>query len=212
MQLQALSPAIHTESSDKTRLEIEHLDSLMCEYRELTERPGTAHQLGPDALALAKSLGLPPVLTYEALILMNPLDTAPRTFLTDEVGRRDEIAFYRIHFEIERMLYPSIRMLIDTLSHVRPNSESFAPIGQALNESLQETKRKMGEMFRTLGVDSFARMRPYFMADPGRTDAEGRTYPGPSGASSAAFPTIDLLLGISSNESPDKDAIRPISP
>lgn len=197
-------------SREITHEHVAYLDTLMREARCRADstRPTEASIRETDRLSVA--LGLPPVLTYEAIVLFNPLDEAPRTFLNDPEGRREEILFYRIHRDIECELYPVIRGLLDSLTPGYEAGETFALRIGAYTRTVRDSIARLGMMHRELSKNHFDRMRPYFGTPDYRTDGQGRHYPGPSGASSAAFVALDTLLGIERDDTELTDLVRPV--
>jgi hypothetical protein len=68
----------------------------------------------------------------------------------------------------------------------------------------------MSVVHRRDDFTSFRNLMPYFMTRDQITDQNGVKIPGPSGASSAAFQSLDLLFGIIGTEEQDtKRSIRP---
>lgn len=142
----------------------------------------------------ATIMQLPPVVTYEGVVLLNPLDSDPLTFSVDQPDRENEILFYRVHRDIERELYMSISMLASTIELDFPEQIVIEKL-QYSKKHLQNTVLKMAELYKNLDKESFWRFREFFREIPFRL-VEGMSYPWASWASSSAFPALNILFWI----------------
>ncbi len=107
-------------------------------------------------------------LTYQDLILSNPLEEDPRTFLMGDLAKMEHL-FYEVHRAIERRITQAIHALgePEAVAHVNANTRELQRLKKGLSASV------------------FPKMRPYY-ANP-----EG--IPGPSGKYSAGVFTLDAL-------------------
>ena len=157
-------------------------------------------------------LQLPPIMNYEAIILMNPLHTNPILLSSTDDDRKQELFFYEMHRDIEHLLFPIIQTLLQLMKE-KAEEESQNSIIKTLtvvDENLSKVIQKMSFLYRNLNKESFSHFRKFFTRIQFR-NLDGEPYPGPSGASSAAFPTLDILFGIEQTWalSPIADEVRP---
>lgn len=146
---------------------------------------------------IAHILQLPPVMNYEAIILMNPLHTNPILLSSTDDDKKQELFFYEIHRDIEYLLFPIIQTLLQLMEEKaeKDPQNSIIEIFTIVDENLSIVIQKMSFLYRNLNKESFSRFRKFFTKIQFR-NLDGEPYPGPSGASSAAFPTLDILFGI----------------
>lgn len=135
---------------------------------------------------LAEREGRIPALTYEDVILVNPLDADPRTFTTGKV-RETEMQFYRAHRTIEEAGLILNELVGESLKYLRGSTIDFAKY--LLNQTGLPTAIILQEMFglKELDKEDFATFRIYFGGYP-------KGNKGPSGAFSPAIATVDVLL------------------
>lgn len=109
-------PEIFAEFTDETVLELVESEtfgmSRISTNIDLLDRLMVIHKISNDSEAditpliesiepYCKKSKRTPILTYGDLVLVNPLDDVPRTFLTDQ-DDQPETSFYQSHREIER--------------------------------------------------------------------------------------------------------------
>lgn len=143
----------------------------------------------------AQILWLPPVMTYEWIILLNPIGSKNAIIYSEDLDDRSaEEFFYQTHKDIEKEMYPIIQWLLESFSQ----NTSTTQISELLDTSIESMEKvliKMITLYRKLDKEAFSRFRGYFMPIAFRK-SDGENYPWPSGASSAIFPTFDTLIGI----------------
>lgn len=128
-----------------------------------------------------------PMLTYEEIVIMNPASDL-RTFTRDEFGATEAI-FYSTHRTIEdklAVLCADLRAGINSLNNGTDPDDVALMIGEHvgfLSEILASMKM-LGEMQK----GHFGQFRKYLGTHP------TRNLKGPSGAFSAGFPTLEILL------------------
>ncbi len=120
----------------------------------------------------ARLLGAAATMTYEDLIFINPVETAPYAISPDPGVAEQEALFYVSHKAIEDTLAEAIGAL---------------QLGESdlVTETLQDAIKSFGGLYRKLDPAAFEAFRPYFVGING--------HPGPSGLFTAAIPIIDLL-------------------
>ncbi len=191
-------------------LELEYIERTMLESKLNATNVLAGRNIRRSTDRVSELLWLAPVLTYEGIILLNPLDENPQTF-SEWSDAEQELLFYKIHRDIELHIYPSIRKLIGLLDDPR-NSDTTETIDvlDEINAKLEFAVWKMGEMYRSLNKEAFSRFRPFFSGIESRSLGNEK-YPGPSWASSCIFPTLDILLGIEkvAELSKNAHAVRP---
>lgn len=141
----------------------------------------------------ALTLGRPSILTYEELVMINPLDDL-RLF-SKGVRAKAERTFYTIHYDIEDIL----RAVITDLVMIRDNLVATGKMGAedpALVkyniEHFNHVFQNIGMMMRDLSRDEFLKFRTYISAY-GKM-GEPDYLPGPSGAFTASIPIVEFLL------------------
>lgn len=153
-------------------------------------RPPTATVPEPVftlAEELAARTGKIPSLSYEDLIMINPLETDPRvttTGLTGELERR----FYLGHLLIEDHFadtIDSLRRTVVLLESGADPEDAAQSLGTA-RRYLEKGRRIMGRFHRDLDAEQFNTFRPYF--------SQVGPHIGPSGRFTARFPVIDTLM------------------
>ncbi|MGD9649620.1 MAG: hypothetical protein AB7U41_02400 [Dongiaceae bacterium] len=141
----------------------------------------------------SQKLDMPTVLTYEDLILINPLDQDPRLFSTEEVGKT-EIDFYRGHFLIEQAL----EQVIDSLAAARRDPETLLTNLQKAVDFILPLKELTAAFRDTMSTAHFAAFRGYFAVNA------YNSLVGPSGRFSAKVQHVRILL--------DGDRLHTVSP
>lgn len=166
--------------------EIALLD-LLCMQSALGNSGGEIPEALTDVIGhLASKEGRPPILTYEDVILINPLDTDPRMFTRGSVGGA-ELFFYKTHRNIEEaglILNELVRSALCDLGEGNIADAKFL-----LEQCNLPSAMLLQEMFglKALDPEDFAKFRTYFGGYP-------KGNKGPSGAFSPAIATLDVLL------------------
>lgn len=190
-------------------LEQDYLDRTMFEARINANNTHAWKNIKNSTDRVSEALWLAPVLTYEWIILMNPLDTTPKTF-TEWPDSSHELFFYKIHKAIEIEIYPELQKVIQLVNDNTISDETALLILDNINSKLKFAVWKMGEMYRSFDKEAFSRFRSYFSGINFRL-LDNEKYPGPSWASSCIFPTLDIVLGIEKVAALSKNAhvVRP---
>ena len=144
-----------------------------------------------ESLDRFESEWLPPVISYESLVLLN--DMRNPTLLSDDF-QEDEILFYQIHKDIEVKYNIIMWLVVDFLK----NDESWIDglLSQTLIE-LNEISKLLATLRRGLSTEWFMNMRPYWdLSQHYRKDWEWNAYKWPSGAYSCWLIYMDLLMWI----------------
>lgn len=159
---------------------------------------------------LAKILWLPPVLTYEWIVLLNPLDTSEQITFSSGKIIDAEVFFYKTHADIEKLLFLAVSRLFSIYTIPQDDKWEIIWLLKDIESYLDDSVKKMAQLYRWLDPIDFQAFRAYFQPIAFR-NLDGTQYPWPSGASSAAFPTIDLLFGIAERPSlwPLVEAVMP---
>lgn len=134
-----------------------------------------------------------PWLTYEDLIIINPIDNDPRTFFTGKLGY-SELEFYKGHNIIEQHFDVAITSLWE-LMDMLDNSDSWQDNMQAKADVFLDAWRNCMKYlwkFHKLSKDDFTWFRGYFISD------DKRWYRWPSGAFSPGVPLIDITIWLNS--------------
>ncbi len=189
--------------------EQDYLGSTMLEARLNANNTLAEKHIQEITNRVSKTLWLAPVLTYEGIILLNSLDTNPKTF-TEWSDASHELFFYKIHRAIELEVYPELQKVIQLANDTTISNETSLLILDSINSKLEFAVWKMGEMYRNFDKESFSRFRSFFSSIHFRS-LDNEKYPGPSWASSCIFPTLDILLGIEKVAALSKNAhvVRP---
>lgn len=141
--------------------------------------------------------GRPPVITYEDLILINPLNTDCRTNTEVEVGSTER-DFYIAHREIEEDLDVLIDTSKDAIERLkREGSNAVIDVATMIHSAelkWVEINAYMNLLGETMSTEHFSTFRPYFLEHPARTRPDGRKYKGPSGAFTASIPVFEILF------------------
>ncbi|MFT7184480.1 MAG: hypothetical protein ACI9QC_000822 [Oceanicoccus sp.] len=172
------------KDTDLTRIGC-HLDIMM--LAGAIEKNGMA--LGPQLseleLELARQTGLPRILSYEDLIIGNPHDKDPRTYVNDVEGQA-EVFFYRIHRVIEEILGSAVRELESGL--IETDRLKEAVINEVL-PGMKAVNDEMDRMCEELNGLHFMSFRHYFKPRP----VDGEELPGASGKFSPGVLALDTL-------------------
>ena len=189
--------------------EEDYLDRTMFEARLNANNTHAWKNIKNSTDRVSEALWLAPVLTYEWIILINPLDTNPKTF-TEWADASHELFFYKIHRDIEIEIYPDLQRLIQLANDTTISNEDWLTILTNINHRLEFAVWKMGEMYRNFDKEAFSRFRSFFSGINFRL-LDNEKYPGPSWASSCIFPTLDIVLGIETVAALSKHAhiVRP---
>ena len=161
---------------------------------------------------LANILGLPPVLTYESIVMLNLLSPNPILMSDDLVIREQERLFYQVHNDIELSLYDALSANITIANTVSIDQSNLRKTLIHLEQSLQKSLSLMSSLYTWFDKHAFMRFRKYFSSIQHRS-IDWVQYPWPSWASSASIPIIDILMWIEQSStalSPLSDNVRPI--
>lgn len=158
-------------------------------------------QPNPKLTALIESFaaanGRPPVITYEDLILINPLTTDCRINTEGEIGAAER-DFYIAHREIEEdldVLIDTSKVAIERLKREGPNAViDVATMIHSAGLKWVEINAYMTLLGEVMSTEHFSTFRPYFLEHPTRTRPDGRKYKGPSGAFTASIPVFEILF------------------
>lgn len=149
-------------------------------------------------------LGRQSILTYEELVLINPMDHNMRKFSVGVRGENEHL-FYEQHHLIEDILDPVIEDLHEILKRARENGFDKGDeekIGSCIG-LIAKTFKNVGKLHKDMDKAEFAKFRLYLMSYYNPSDP--RHLSGPSGAFAASIPTIELLLG---GDKSDKDFLQ----
>lgn len=152
-------------------------------------------------LVLYFSKTQPPTLTYEDIVLVNPLRTHngqaardPRTFTNGFIGSNEE-QFYLIHQDLEGVIHPAVETVKDVALSADLNgnvtTEDIQQLGIA-NESLDiliDNTRTVGKSLR-----EFDNFREYLNPITITGDGLKQYDQGPSGVYSGTVHALDLLV------------------
>ena len=139
---------------------------------------------------LSEYFNIPPVITYESLILLNDFDGSPSLF--SEENAADEILFYKTHFDIEYLFYEIHEIVFDFYSW-----NSSALVVEDLIANIWLIAKKLHHLMSHMKGSSFNALRPYWsLSWHYRKDENWKAYPGPSWAYTCWFVYMDMLLGI----------------
>ncbi len=144
---------------------------------------------------IAHILWLPPVLTYEMIVMMNLLDPHPVLMSDDEITRKEELLFYETHRNIETILYGPLTWVMTIADTLQVSDDEVLVSLKCLATVLQEVIEIMVHLYKNFSPDAFLRFRGFFTSILYR-NVEWVLYPWPSWASSASFPIIDIIIGI----------------
>jgi hypothetical protein len=176
----ALSSLCDDEAMSVARLDLMMLQQSL---QYMDQEPSPFIHEAANTIAHLRS-ATPPVLTYEDIVLANPIPTDSRTFMTGETGRA-ELFFYGIHREIEVCLSVVSVQLYKALQTDAPDLQNT--LGVCI-PALEHIRDSMCSLHTELDPRAFGAMRPAFMPN-----TERKT-PGPSGKFSAGFYSVDTLL------------------
>jgi len=139
---------------------------------------------------LSERFQVPPVVTYECLILLNDLTHSPSLFSKEYV--QDETLFYKTHQDIEYLFFEIHEAVFDFYAW---NIKDIDIKHILLN--LRYINKKLHTLVSIMKTEAFNSFRPYWdLTSHYRTDENGETYPGPSWAYSCWFVYMDILLWI----------------
>lgn len=141
---------------------------------------------------LSESFEIPPVITYESLILLNDLDNDPVLFSQEHWEA--ELLFYKTHQDIEYYFF-QIHTLIKNAYLDNCYDINIWNIQKALSKIIESLYSLMKDM-DTLSFDA---LRPYWnLAEYSQKDEFDNSYPWPSWAYTCWFVYLDLVLWIKS--------------
>ncbi len=160
-----------------------------CYYAEGSENP--SKPAIPESVQMlvqrfSEATGKIPMLSYEDVIMINPLESDGRTF-TQGAVRESELDFYRVHVHAERSLDAAIVNILEALEAAR--SENVDAAAAALAAAVVEVNdlKEVTKIVRSkMPKEHFLQFRPYFSPI---------VLTGPSGRWTAGVPVIDTLLG-----------------
>ena len=96
---------------------------------------------------LANILGLPPVLAYESIVMLNLLSPDPILMSDDLVIREQERLFYKTHNDIELSLYDALRRAIIIANTVSIDQSNLRKTLAHLEQSLQKSLSLMSSLY-----------------------------------------------------------------
>ena len=135
---------------------------------------------------------VPPVMTYESLILLNKFNDDAVVF--SENHGEQELLFYKTHQDIEYLFY-DIHIQIQW-AYLGPNRDLSVVV---MTESLQKIIQKLYTLMKCMSTESFSAIRPYWdLTHYSQKDENGDSYPWPSWAYTCWFVYLDLVLWIKS--------------
>ena len=148
-----------------------------------------------DSLAAANDR--PPIITYEDVVLTNPLYTDCRLHTNEEIGL-SERDFYIAHREIEG----DLDVLIDTSKEViyilkQDDLNTIGNVAEMLHTAglrWVDINARMELLWKAMPKEHFITIRDYFLSHPIRTTPDGEKYKGPSGAFTAKIPVFEILF------------------
>lgn len=134
---------------------------------------------------LAKKAGRIPGLTYEDLIFVNLQNQDVRLFTSGDISL-SERDFYEGHRRIENILENCIMLCQKVIADpaAKQNSKKIL----AITTGVKKIEGYTGELHRAMPKEHFSIFRQYFLSHP------YRGFKGPSGAFSARFPILEVLL------------------
>lgn len=139
---------------------------------------------------LSQRFQVPPVVTYECLILLNDLENSPSLFSEEYI--EDEALFYKTHQDIEYLFFEIHEMVFDFYSW---NLKDISI--ESMLSNLWLINKKLHTLMSTMKGRAFNSFRPYWdLTEHYRKDENANTYPGPSGAYTCSFVYMDMLLWI----------------
>lgn len=146
---------------------------------------------------LAAANGRPPIITYEDLILINPLDMDCRLHTDGKVGS-SERGFYVAHREIEEDLDILINTSKESIARLeREGLSSITEVSEMIHTAglrWVNINERMDFLWNEVPKDHFTAFREYFMSHPSRKNPDGEVYKGPSGAFTAGIPVFEILF------------------
>lgn len=143
---------------------------------------------------------LPPMLTYELIILVNPSHDL-RLFSLKETGEHEKL-FYQCHKNVEANLYPLATFLLGIAIENKFDPKSLRQL-RTLVPKIKAAVEQMLELKSQMSASEYEIFRRYFTKHP------IRGFPGASGAYSALFPTLDQLLRVEIAEVRFKEELLP---
>lgn len=162
-------------------------------YESITNRSSIENEQNIlDAINLfADKFNLIPALTYELLIMLNPIHDKP--FLFSREYSWDELLFYKTHQNIEKLLYKVAQNIFHLYSN--PSIDKIAWILDEIENSLLSVSEIMNEFMKQFSKVWFENIRKYYL-ESHRKDYLWKNYNWPSWAFTATFPFIDLTFWI----------------
>lgn len=142
---------------------------------------------------IAQYNGRIPQLTYEDLIITNPIDNDPRTFFTGKLWY-SELEFYKGHNIIEQHFDVAINHLWDLMEMLDNSDDMNNEMQEKANAFMAAWRTCMQYLgkFHSLSKEDFTLFRGYFIGD------EERKFRWPSGAFSPGIPIIDITIWLNS--------------
>jgi hypothetical protein len=161
------------------------LDLIMMETAIVQTGGNPGEQLSKMVATLTDIQDRPSSLTYEDIILVNPLDDDPRLFTRGELGEAER-SFYKVHQLIETNLAEPIAKITATLDTPSPSINLLDEESQRLVDLVAGTMTLKNDM-KTEHFNGFRK----FLGERNRGDL---ILPGPSGLYSGSVVSMDLLL------------------
>lgn len=168
-------------------------------------------------VTVAEHLGMPPVITYAATVLMNwslrnpggPMDNVDNLVaMANFTGTEDESWFYMVAAGVELAAAPGVKAVVRSLLAItEQDNETLTHSLRAVAKSLESMRAAFNRMYERCDPKLFyTRIRPFQAGTKGLDVLpEGLVYEGisqkrkklsgASAAQSSAIPTFDIFLG-----------------
>jgi len=151
---------------------------------------------------LSQKLNIPPVISYESLILMNDLEDNPVLF-SDNYSEQERF-FYQTHLYIEHDIYEIFNIIQPLYNWWWVNNPDYINSYVAfVNDPINRAIHRMENLIEYFEPEAFSDMRPYFdLTNHPYKKPDGTHYPWPSWAYSAGFVFLDIVTW---NKAPNLD-------
>lgn len=144
---------------------------------------------------ISKKLDIPPVITYESLILLNDLDKNPLLFSSNDEteNKENELLFYKTHQEIEYLFY----YIYEEINNLYNLNENDIDKIIKCNRLLKEILKKLWSLMKSMSKEAFNYLRPFWdLSTHYKKKSNGESYPWPSWAFTCWFIYLDVVLWI----------------
>ncbi len=151
-------------------------------------------QLSKIVTTFSKRKGVPAIVTYEELVLINPKDDL-RLFKTGDVGESERL-FYETHRIIENSLDITIQTIYEFMvgtTYTNPYIGTSFVQRKSLKETIAIVKHQLGNVNTLLknlfglDINHFNAFRQFL------TESKNRSLKGPSGAFTAKIPILQMV-------------------